>query len=234
MDEAEFREQLKKSGRSSSAADRVIEIVNEYAAYLSGIGTDLDRATPNDLESYVAWIELEAKVNAKKHLWGIRYYYQFADDVEMEKRASDLRQARITRKPFALRDFRGVKPSDIDKLEAAGIKNIEQMVKAGKTPQSRRALADKTGTPVEVILEYVKLSDIARIPGLKGIRARLYYDAGADTVEKIAVWQHEALLARLTDFVEQSGFDGIAPLPKEVQHAVETARKLPLIVDYEG
>ena len=152
----------------------------------------------------------------------------------MERLASDLRQQRITRKPFALREFRGVNPEDIDKLEAAGIKNIEQMIKVGKTPQSRQALVDKTGIPAEVILEYVKLSDLARIPGLKGIRARLYYEAGADTVEKLAAWQPEPLFVMLADYVQQSGFDGIAPLPIEVQHAVETARKLPLVVEYEG
>ena len=78
------------------------------------------------------------------------------------------------------------------------------------------------------------MSDIARIPGLKGVRARLYYEAGVDTVEKLAAWQPESLLVMLVEYVQQSGFDGIAPLPKEVRHAVETARKLPLVVDFGG
>ena len=62
----------------------------------------------------------------------------------MEKRACELRQARIKRKPFKLREFRGVNQASVKKLEAAGIKDVEQMLAAGKTPQSRQALAEKT------------------------------------------------------------------------------------------
>jgi len=232
MDRVGFRKYLKNGGRSPSAADRVIDIVNEYAVYLNGIEKDLDRAAPDDLESYVAWIEKDSKTSAKKHLWAIRYYYQYTCSEEMERHASDLRQARIQRKPFALHEFRDADQSSIVKLEAVGITNVEQMLAAGKTPQSRKALADKTGVPAGVILEFVKLSDLARIPGLKSIRARLYYESGADTVENLADWEHDALLVMLGDYVEKSGFDGLAPLPKEVQNAVATARKLPHIVEY--
>jgi hypothetical protein len=79
------------------------------------------------------------------------------------------------------------------------------------------------------MLELVKLSDLSRLGGLKSVRARLfYYDAGVDTVEKIAQWEPEELRAMLSEFVGESGFDGIAPLPKEVHNAVDKARSLPL------
>lgn len=233
MNESDFRKYLKKSGRSPNAVERVIGIVNEYAAYLSEMGRDLEGGTVDDLEAYLDRVEMDPKVNAKKQLWAIRYYYQFTGDMAMERHASDLRQARIARKPFALRDFRSVNLAYIDKLDRAGIRDVEQMLAAGRTRHSRQALAGQTGVPEEAVLEFVKLSDLARIPGLKRIRARLYYQAGADTVEKIAAWKPEALLVMLADFVQQTGFDGVAPLPKEVQHAVETARKLPSVVDYE-
>jgi hypothetical protein len=86
--------------------------------------------------------------------------------------------------------------------------------------------------PLDVVLELVKLSDLARIPGLKNIRARLYYDAGVDCIEKLAAWNAEELRAMLVDFVEETGFEGIAPWPKEAKSAVETARKLPQLVEY--
>ena len=233
MNEAEFRQYLKKSGRSPNAAERVIKLVNEYAVYLGNIDKNLQGATGDDLEAYVDWIEMDPEANAKRQLWAIRYFYQFTGDAAMERIASDLRQARISRKPFALRDFRGVDPAYVDRLEQAGIRDVEQMLAAGSTTHSRQTTAKKIGVPEEAILEFVKLSDLARIPGLKRIRARLYFDAGADTVEKIASSEPQPLLVMLKDFVEQSGFDGIAPLPKEVEHAVKTARKLPLVVDYE-
>jgi len=109
--------------------------------------------------------------------------------------------------PFPLRIFRGVSPEHIARLEAIGIKNAGQMLVAGQTPEKRAYLAEETGIPEAAVLEFVKLSDLARLPGVKGVRARLYYDSGVDTVEKLAAWEPEALLAMTAQFVERSGFD---------------------------
>jgi hypothetical protein len=42
----------------------------------------------------------------------------------------------------------------------------------------------------------------------------------------------EALLALTAEFVERTGFDGIAPLPKEVSSTIANAKRLPRIVEY--
>jgi len=109
---------------------------------------------------------------------------------------------------------------------------VEEMLPAGLTCNKRLELSAKTEIPVDAILEFVKLSDLARIPGVKGIRARLYYDAGVDTIEKMAEWDPKELREMLIEFVERTGFDGIAPLPKEAKFSVEKAKKLPKIVEY--
>lgn len=132
--------------------------------------------------------------------------------------------------PFLLKDFRGVNPDYIARLEKMGIKKAGQILSAGQTPEKRADLAKASGVPEDAILELVKLSDLARLPGVKGIRARLYYDTGVDTVEKLAAWEPEALLAMTADFVEKSGFDGIAPLPKEISSTIANARDLPRLV----
>jgi hypothetical protein len=136
------------------------------------------------------------------------------------------------RNPFRLKEFRGVDPEYVERLAAAGIKTADQMLAAGQTAEKRAALAQGTGIPEEAILELVKLSDLARLPGVKGIRARLYYDTGVDCVEKMAVCEAEALLALTAEFVERTGFDGIAPLPKEVSSTIANAKQLPRIVEY--
>ncbi len=134
--------------------------------------------------------------------------------------------------PFKLRDFRGVNYEFIEKLERMGIKNAGQMLWAGETLEKRTLLARKAGIPEDALLELVKLSDLARLPGVKGIRARLYYDAGVDCVDKIAACEPEALLTITADFVQRTGFDGIPPLPKEVSSTIANARKLPKIVEW--
>lgn len=134
--------------------------------------------------------------------------------------------------PFKLKDFLGVNPDYIARLETVGVKNTAQMLLAGRNPQKRDELAEKAGLPLESVLELVKLSDLARLPGVKGIRARLYYDAGVDTVEKMAAWEPEALLAMTGKFVRVTGFTGTAPLPKEVSSTIANAKMLPKVVEW--
>jgi len=110
---------------------------------------------------------------------------------------------------------------------------VEQMLKAGRTSGDRQKLAEETGVPYGAILELVKLSDLARIPGMKGIRARLYHDAGVDTLEKLAAWDPEKLRGMLEEWVAQTGFEGIAPLPKEVAFSVAKAQSLSKIIEHE-
>lgn len=135
------------------------------------------------------------------------------------------------RNPFKLREFRGVSLEYIQKLEAQGIKNADQMLATGSTRVQRMHLAEAAGIPESSILELVKLSDLARLPGVKGIRARLYYDAGVDSVEKMAGWEPEALRIMVTEFALRTGFEGIPPLPKEVSSTVANAQKLPKVVE---
>ena len=99
-------------------------------------------------------------------------------------------------------------------------------------PKIEFGLAKLAGIPVESVLELVKLSDLSRLPGVKGIRARLYYDAGVDTVEKLAACEAEELLRRTGEFVRATGFEGTAPLPKEVSSTIITARGLPKLVEW--
>ena len=132
--------------------------------------------------------------------------------------------------PFKLRDFLGVSSDQIARLEAIGVKTTTQMLSAGRTAEGRKKLAEKAGVSQESVLELVKLSDLARLPGVKGIRARLYYAAGVDSVDKLASWEPEALLMMTSEFVKSTGFPGIAPLPKEVSSTIANARQLPKIV----
>jgi len=232
MDEEGFRDFLRKGKRSQSATKRCITYVKEFERYLHKDNKRLGEESPEDLEDFAAWIEREAKTSAKTHLWALRYYYEFTSDQVMRRLAGELREQRIKRKPFELKKFRGTNPKYADKLAAIGIRNVKDMLEAGKTQVGRENLSEKTGVSHEVILEFVKLSDLARIPGIKGIRARLYFDAGVDTVEKMAEWNSKELRKMLIEFVERTGFDGIAPLPKEAEFSVKKARKLPKKVEY--
>lgn len=231
----EYEKYLKRGGRSQSAIQRCVRMLEEFEGYLNEHrdGLALEEVKPADLEEYVKWVEREPKASAKTNLWALWYYFDFTSNEELRNLASKLRQARIKRKAFPLKDFRGVDQTYAEKLASIGVVDVAQMIEAGSTPAKRESLSEQAGVPLEAILEFVKLSDLARLGGVKGIRARLYCDAGVDTLEKMAQWDSEEMRAMLIEFVERTGFDGIAPLPKEAKNAVTTALKLPKVVEYD-
>jgi predicted RecB family nuclease len=140
--------------------------------------------------------------------------------------------ARKKTNPFKLRDFLWVNLEHIIRLEAMGVKTTDQMLRTGQTSSDRSDLAARAGIPPDGILELVKLSDLSRLPGVKGIRARLYYAAGVETVEMLSGYEPDELLRLTSEYVQRTGFPGIAPLPKEVSSTIVNARNLPKPVEW--
>lgn len=229
----EFRKFLRKKGKKNHVVDGLIRrcaIFDEFMRERSKLG--IDAASKEDVQAFVDSIK-DQKTDVNNYLRALSLYYRFKSKPELSVLASKLREQKMSsaRKPHALKDFRGVNLEYVSQLASSGIKNTEQILQAGKTRDDRQRLSEKTGVPAEAIFEFVKLADLSRIEGVKGIRARLYYDAGVDIVEKMAKWNPEELRAHMAEFVKKSGFAGIAPLPKEVKHTVESARKLPKIIE---
>jgi hypothetical protein len=223
---------LKRAGKKEHVVNGLVDQVRAFEAYLSQEGrAEVDAAQAEDIQDYAQAL---APRERKKCMRGIALYYQWSGNGPLAKLATSIREQEVakTRRPFRLRKFRGIDAGAVGQLEAIGIDNVEQMLIAGKTPDDRQELAEQSGLTPEFILELVKLSDLSRIGAVKSVRARLYYDAGLDTPHKFTAWEPEALREMLIGFVERTGFDGIAPLPKEVRSAIKTASRLPQVVDY--
>ena len=231
MDEDGFTQFMKAQKKTQSTIRRSINSVKSFEEYLSKHkqGRKLEEASPQDLRDFASWGEQRFKVSMT--VAGVRIYYEYKANWQMFNVAREIVGALYVG-DYKLNKFRGVKEEHIEKLAAKGIKTASQMLKLGKTKKDREKLAQETGIPVEGIVELVKLSDLARLPGLKAIRARLYYDAGFDTPEKIATFDPEEIRVTITEYVERTKFDGIPPLPKETSSTVSLAKHLPRIVEY--
>jgi hypothetical protein len=232
MDEKGFRQFLKKAGKKEHVVEGLIRQVGAFEAYLSKKKrTRMEKAEGQDILDYAKSLD---KNKVKTQVRGLALYYKFVGNSSLMKLAGALREKETakTRHAFKLRKFRGVNLEDVAKLEAMGIVTVEQMLVAGRTPAEREKLARRTGIAPQSIMELVKLSDLSRVGAIKSVRARLYYDAGLDTPDKFTRWKMEDLRQMLIEFVERTGFDGIAPLPKELRNAIETAKKLPKSVQY--
>ena len=126
-----------------------------------------------------------------------------------------------------LGEFPKVDQDSVKKLSAIGIITVNQLLRAGNNQEKLTVLSEKSGASQAAILELFKLSNLSRLPGLKKIRGRLFYEAGLDTLASIAALDPEEVQKILLDYIEKTGFDGIAPTPSEAQVAVMMARFLP-------
>ena len=230
MNETGFIEFMRKSKKSERAVKRYVGYMETFEDYLLKQDKSLEQATPEDLRDFVDWGKHKCK-KVPQHMWAIRTYYEYKPNELLFNTTREL-IGMLYMETYKLKDFRGVRTGFVEKLASKGIKTAKQMLDAGKTKTEREKLAEETGVRVEYILELVKLSNLARIPGVKQVRARLYYDAGLDTLEKIAEWNPQEMREMLKEFIEKSKFDGIAPLPKEAVMTVTLARHLPRIIEY--
>ena len=89
-----------------------------------------------------------------------------------------------------------------------------------------------TRTLIEDVLKLVKLSDQARIGGHKKVRARLYHEAGLDTIDKMAACDSEEIRKILAEFIQKTGFKGIPPTPGEAKNTATMAKYLKRLVQY--
>lgn len=231
MDEHGFRKFLKRAGKKEHVVDGLVRLVQEYEGQLRQNLVGTQETREEQLREYAKSLP-QSEVGER--LRAVALYYKFTGNLPLAKMASDLREEEIaqTRRAFKLREFQRVRLEEVIKLEELGITTSEAMLAAGKTPQDRSQLAERSGVPPSSILELANLADLSRQGGMKGVRARLHYEAGLDTLDQFTGWEVESLRQMLVDFVERTGFDGIAPLPKEPDNAIDTARQLPPLVEY--
>ncbi len=232
--EEDFIAFLKSKGKSENVIDLMLSGVASFERFLLDSNEkSIEEAEKEDIEGF-AKSNYNDKARLKQQLRSIAQYFCFLSEPSLAKYASELREKEIAakRKGMRLDRFSGYDRTIVEKLAKEGIFYTYQMIAAARSPELRESLAARTGIEMERILEYLKLSDLSRLGGMKGVRARLYYDAGVDTLDKLSNWNPEELRTMLVDFVRKTGFKGIPPLPKEVSSTIEAAKKLERLVDF--
>jgi hypothetical protein len=155
----------------------------------------------------------------------------------MRRLATGMRQQEITkgrgkRRSLRLKDVPGVAAEQIEKLAAIGIVDVEGVLETGRTKEEREELSRRSGVPLAEILEFVKLADLTRIVDVKGVRVRLLYEAGVDTVEKISTYDPEGLRQRLMEVNEDRQILRRHPTLVETKYWITQAKALQKVVEY--
>lgn len=233
MDMEAFKKFLKRKRKKQNVIGNYIKTVMKFNDYLNKErNKELEEANTEDIRTYVKKIEGEKK-SAKSSLYVLMNFFIFTENNELLQYTRLLREERTkkTRRIFPIKDFLDINQDYVKKLAEIGIKNVEDMLNAGKTKKQREQLAKQLNIPEEAILELVKLSDLTRLGYVKAKLTRLYYNSGLDSPIKIANFEPDELHAFFKKFIEESKWNGMIPNPKDLIVNVNSARKLEKIVE---
>lgn len=234
MDKDGFKAYLKKQKKSVNAINSYLKSLEFFANFLQShqkISTP-DEASPIDIREFVRW-GIALGENVYRHFWGIRSYYMFKELTTLERTSSEWMEY-IQNETRKLREFPKVDQDCVKKLSDSGIKTVNQLLRAGNTPAKLIALAEESGASQAAVVELFKMSQLSRLPGLKKVRGRLFYEAGLDSLESIAALEPEEVNRILKAYIEKSGFEGSVPTVGEAQITVEMAGFLPANLMDEG
>jgi len=136
-------------------------------------------------------------------------------------------------KPIKLKDFPGVDPEVVSKLEQVGIKNTFHLFPNVLTPQDRSKFAFENQIKDQDLLDLTKLTDVARLKWVGPKFARLLVESFCDTVERIASSDYETLYRELMQINESTkiyrGSLGMEDLKDWVNVVV---RDVPQVIQY--
>jgi len=131
-----------------------------------------------------------------------------------------------------IEEIEGIGPQYGKKLVEAGIKTTDDLLKAGGSKEGRKTLAEKTGIPEPLILEWVNLADLFRIKGIGEEYSDLLEEVGVDTVAELARRDPANLHAKILEVNKEKKLVRRPPTLNQVTDWVKQAKKLPKKVEY--
>jgi predicted flap endonuclease-1-like 5' DNA nuclease len=127
-------------------------------------------------------------------------------------------------------EIEGVGPAYAAKLEPAGIKTTDDLLKLCCDAGGRKAVAEKTGLSTTLLLKWANLADLMRISGIGSEYSELLEAAGVDTVKELRNRRADNLAAQMAEVNTRRKLVRVVPSEKVVSGWIEQAGTLePLI-----
>ena len=133
---------------------------------------------------------------------------------------------------YKIIDIEGVGDVYAEKLIAAGINKVSELLAKCGPAKGRRDLAEATGIPEKLILRWTNHADLFRINGVGPQFAELLEAAGVDTVKEFRHRVAENLQPKLVETNEAKNICNRVPAVSEVQKMIDQAKELEPKVTY--
>jgi predicted flap endonuclease-1-like 5' DNA nuclease len=130
-------------------------------------------------------------------------------------------------------DVEGIGPVYGEKLRAAGIESVEELLEKGAGRSGRAAIAEATGIDGGKILEWVNHADLMRIKGVGSEYSDLLEAAGVDSPAELAQRNAANLATTVQEVVAaRPGIVRRVPTEAEIADWIAQSKDLPKVVQH--
>ncbi|MCR4582174.1 MAG: DUF4332 domain-containing protein [Prevotella sp.] len=133
---------------------------------------------------------------------------------------------------YKIIDIEGIGDVYAEKLIAAGINKVSELLARCAAPKGRKELAEQTGISEKLILKWTNHADLFRINGVGPQFAELLEAAGVDTVKEFRHRVAENLQPKLEEVNNQKNICNRVPAVSEVQKMIDQAKELEPTMTY--
>ena len=127
---------------------------------------------------------------------------------------------------YKIIDMEGIGDVYAEKLIAAGINKVSELLEKCAAPKGRKALAEETGISEKLILKWTNHADLFRINGVGPQFAELLEAAGVDTVKEFRHRVAENLQPKLEETNAAKNICNRVPAVSEIQKMIDQAKEL--------
>lgn len=133
---------------------------------------------------------------------------------------------------YKIIEIEGIGDAYAAKLEEAGIKTTEDLLKECASPSGRKKVAEETGISPKLILKWTNHADLFRIKGVAGQFAELLEASGVDTVKEFRHRVAANLHPKMVEVNEEKNLCNRVPSVGELEKMIEQAKELEPIIKY--
>ena len=133
---------------------------------------------------------------------------------------------------YKIIDIEGIGDVYAQKLIAAGINKVSELLEKCAAPKGRKELAEATGISEKLILKWTNHADLFRIKGVGPQFAELLEAAGVDTVKEFRHRVAENLAQKMQETNDAKHLVRRVPSVKELVKMIEQAKELKPVVTY--
>ena len=133
---------------------------------------------------------------------------------------------------YPIAEIEGLSAFAANKLKTQGIRTTDALLEAARTVKGRKALSARTGISEQQLLEWAKVADYMRIPGMGKAKVNLVRAAGVTTVRELALRNPARLAQNMKEVNTKRKLVRVLPSEKSVEQLIAQARKLQPKISY--